>query len=90
MKTKTTFLNLFSLVFLFLFLGNTQKALYAQGGTSQPTTSRYMPSTDPNLNPNWDWTVVTPGHTLYYEKDGRVLSTVRQLPLNTLEKDMYP
>ncbi len=59
--------------------------------------NRYMPSTDPNLDPNWNWTVSGPGHTLYYsDASGTIRSTVRQLPfytsghqLNTLEKDMY-
>ncbi|NMO15324.1 hypothetical protein HPC49_20470 [Pyxidicoccus fallax] len=61
-------------------------------------SSRYMPTTDPNLDPNWDWTVSGAGHTLYYtDATGIVRSTVRQVPfytgghpLNTLEKDMYP
>lgn len=60
--------------------------------------SRYMPATDPNLDPNWDWTVSGAGHTLYYtDATGIIRSTVRQVPfytgghaLNTLEKDMYP
>ncbi|MFP2910927.1 hypothetical protein ACLESD_39010 [Pyxidicoccus sp. 3LFB2] len=60
--------------------------------------SRYMPATDPNLNPAWDWTVSGAGHTLYYtDATGIIRSAVRQVPfytgghpLNTLEKDMYP
>lgn len=66
--------------------------------TEPRSQQRYMPVGDPNLNPNWDWTVSGPGHTLYFTDSlGIVRSTTRQLPfytaghpLNTLEKDMYP
>jgi hypothetical protein len=58
---------------------------------------RYMPTTDPNLDPNWDWTVSGAGHTVYYtDLNGVIRSKVVQVPfytsghpLNTLEKDMY-
>jgi hypothetical protein len=67
----------------------------AHGFTEQ---QRYMPVGDPNLDPNWDWTVSGPGHTVYYsDVNGVVRSKVVQVPfytgghpLNTLEKDMYP
>ncbi|MFP2960558.1 hypothetical protein ACLEPN_22735 [Myxococcus sp. 1LA] len=60
--------------------------------------SRYLPVGDPNLDPNWDWTVIGPGHTLYYKDlNGVIRSNLVQVPfltgghpLNTLEKDMYP
>lgn len=63
------------------------------------STSRYMPSDDPNLNPNWDWTVAGPGHRIYYQTpNNQIQSQIVQLPfyssghpLNTVvEKDMYP
>lgn len=58
---------------------------------------RFMPVGDPNLDPNWDWTVSGPGHTVYYtDAIGVIRSKVVQVPfytgghpLNTLEKDMY-
>lgn len=59
---------------------------------------RSMPATDPNLDPNWDWTVSGPGHRVYYQtpNDG-IQSQAVQLPfftnghpLNTTEKDIYP
>ncbi|MFA0963551.1 FlgD immunoglobulin-like domain containing protein [Roseivirga sp. BDSF3-8] len=61
--------------------------------------SRYMSPGDPNLNPNWNWTVNGSGHTMYYSTSGQTPTALTnvQLPfytqghtLNTYEKDMYP
>ncbi|MGB5928113.1 MAG: hypothetical protein WBH03_08050 [Cyclobacteriaceae bacterium] len=60
--------------------------------------SRYMSPGDPNLNPNWDWTVNGSGHTIYYSTSGQTPTPLYnvQLPfftqghtLNTYEKDMH-
>lgn len=64
------------------------------GGTAQ--YSRYQPAGDPNLDPNWDWTVAQPV-TMYYSPNGSTVTKIsnRYVPFWTngnplaAEKDMY-
>lgn len=72
------------------------------GNVYQPVgtySGRYMPPSDPNLNPYWDWTVSGTGHTMYYSTNGQTPIQLNNIqlpfysgghPLNTDQKDMYP
>ncbi len=76
----------------------TQTTLKAQEEKDRVAIKRYMPVGDPNLNPNWDWTVSGSGHTVYYQTSNGINNRLIQVPfytsghpLNTVgEKDMYP
>ncbi|MEM9982530.1 MAG: hypothetical protein AAF734_08540, partial [Bacteroidota bacterium] len=71
--------------------------LQAQEQTNAGLGQRYMPSDDPNLNANWDWTT-SAGHTAYYQTSSGIQSRTIYTPfftnghpLNTVtEKDMEP
>jgi hypothetical protein len=61
--------------------------------------SRYLPPGDPNLDPNWDWTVSGSGHQMYYSPNGTTPLPLNNVqvpfftgghPLATDQKDMYP
>jgi hypothetical protein len=67
--------------------------------TSEVVQARYMDPGDPNRDPNWDWTVSGPGHTMYFSTNGAMPTQLNHVqlpfftaghPLNTDEKDMYP
>jgi predicted small lipoprotein YifL len=89
-------------ILLFLLLLCSTATGFGQKG---PAASRYLPPSDPNLDPTWDWTTpvnnVPNGYQVVFNPAATTTTTNVQLPFNSsghplsdalshLTKDMYP